>query len=108
MNHNVPSRRYLQAMQPKHFANAPPNTISNYGAAQCFFYADAEAAAPGIVGAVENNELRTRTPASATVSQIKIAAAQQAGFPAPYKHSFIWSARLAAGFRSEAAGLRSA
>ncbi len=46
-------------MQPKHFFDAPPDSISNYGAAQGLFYADAEAAAPGIVWAVENNELRT-------------------------------------------------
>lgn len=78
MNHNVPSRRYLQAMQPKHFFDAPPDAISNYGAAQGLFYADAEAAAPGIVWAVENYELRTRAPAAAAVSQIKIAAPQQA------------------------------
>jgi len=65
-------------MQPEHFFDAPPNAISHYSAAQCFFYADAEAAALGIVWAEKNNELRARAPASTAMSQIKIAAAQQA------------------------------
>jgi len=65
-------------MQPEHFANAPPDTIAHHGAAQCFFYADAEAAAHGIVWAEENDELLTRAPAATAMNDFEIAAAQEA------------------------------
>ncbi|HXN64603.1 MAG TPA: hypothetical protein VN862_04660 [Candidatus Acidoferrales bacterium] len=44
MNHNVPSGRYLRAIQPYDFADAPANPVAHHGAAHCFFHAEAEAA----------------------------------------------------------------
>jgi hypothetical protein len=59
------------------FAQAPPDTIAHYRAAQRFLDAKAESALPQFVGAEENCEVGTRTALSGAVDGIKLSAAHQ-------------------------------
>ncbi|HEV3219962.1 MAG TPA: hypothetical protein VGZ48_09335 [Candidatus Acidoferrales bacterium] len=77
MNHDIPSSRYLRGVKSQDFADAPANPIAYNRAAQGFFHADAETAASRFVWAEENNELRARTPAAATIHGFKFDAADE-------------------------------
>jgi hypothetical protein len=59
------------------FADAALDSIAHNRPAQGFFYADAKTAASRFVWAEENNELRARTPAAATIHGFKFDAAHE-------------------------------
>jgi hypothetical protein len=62
------------------FAQAPPDTIAYYRAAQSRLDAEAEAALRQFIGAEENGEVGTRTALSGAVHCIKLSAPHQPRF----------------------------
>src|SRR4029077_17708549 len=77
---DVPSCRYLQPVAAHHFAQAPPDTIAHYCAAQGLLDAEAEAALRQSVGTEENGEVGTRTALSGAVHGVKLSAPHQPRF----------------------------
>jgi len=63
-----------------YLAQAPPDTIAHYRAAQSFLDAEAEAALGQFVGAKENCEVGTRTALPCAVDGIKLSAPNQPRF----------------------------
>jgi len=61
-------------------AQAPPDTIAHYRAAQGLLDAEAESALRQFVGAEENCEVGTRTALSGAVDSIKLSAPHQPRF----------------------------
>jgi len=77
---DVPSCGYLQPVAAHDLAQAPPDSIAHYRAAQGLLDAEAETALRQFVGAEENSEVGTRTALSSAVDRIK--------FSAPYQPRF--------------------
>jgi hypothetical protein len=59
------------------FAQAPPDTITHYRAAQGLLDAESETALRQFIGAKENCEVGTRTALSGAVDSIKFSAPHQ-------------------------------
>jgi len=80
VNDDVPSCGYLQPVAAHYLAQAPPDPIAHYRAAQSFLDAEAEAALGQFVGAKENCEVGTRTALPCAVDGIKLSAPHQPRF----------------------------
>jgi hypothetical protein len=78
MNHNVPSRSNLLAVQPHDFADSPPDAVPLHRAAQRLFDAPAEPADAEPIGAKKNGELAARPPPRITIHRVVFGAAHQA------------------------------
>jgi hypothetical protein len=63
-----------------HFAQAPPDTITHYRAAQGLLDAEAESALRQLIGAEKNGEVGTRAALSGAVDSIKVSAPHQPRF----------------------------
>lgn len=77
MNHDVPSLRYLPAVQAKDFADPPADAVARDGPAEGLLYADAEAARPEAVGARKHREIRAAPPRSRAIDGLEVAPAEQ-------------------------------
>jgi hypothetical protein len=77
MNDHVPSRWYLQTMTTNGLPQTAPNTISQNRTAESFLDAEAEAAEGQKIGAKENSEVRTGTPAAGAIDGVEVSAAHQ-------------------------------
>src|SRR5215813_9952954 len=77
MDDDVPSRGYLPPVTAHDLAQAPPDTIAHYRAAERFLDAESEAALRQSIGAKESCEVGTRAALSGAVDRIKIAAPHQ-------------------------------
>ncbi len=64
-------------MAAYNLSNAPPDAIACHRAAQCFLYAETEAAHRQLVGAKENCEVGTRAALPDAVHGIEFAAPHQ-------------------------------
>src|SRR5260370_8174015 len=80
VNDDVPSCGYLQPVAAHHFAQAPPDPIAHYRAAQSLLDAEPESALRELVGAEENCEVGTRTALSGAVDSSKLSAPHQPRF----------------------------
>jgi hypothetical protein len=74
---DVPSCGYLQPVAAHYLAQAPPDTIAHYRAAQGLLDAESETALWQFVGAKKNCEVGTRTALSGAVDSIKFSAPHQ-------------------------------
>jgi len=77
---DVPSCGYLQPVAAHDLAQAPPDTIAHYRAAQGLLDAESETALGQFVGAKENCEVGTRTALSGAIDGIKVSAPHQPRF----------------------------
>lgn len=77
MYHDVPSRRYLLAIQPGHFPQSSPDTVAPHRGPQRFFYAEAEPAFRKMVHFQENAEMRAGVPPPGSIYRVKLRLAQQ-------------------------------
>ncbi len=77
MNDNVPSLRYLHAVQSKDFADPPADAVAHHGPAQSLLYADPEARVSEAARAREDREVRAPAPRPAAIDGLEVAPAQK-------------------------------
>lgn len=89
MNHNIPSRKNLLAVQSHNFAKPAPDSIAAHGAPKCLFDAPAETAAFKAIGAKKNGELAARTAFPVAINRVIFGAAQQTAIARQRERSAI-------------------
>jgi hypothetical protein len=77
MNHDVPSLRYLPAVQAENFADPSADAVAHNGSAEFLLHANAEAARRKTVRAGEDREIRAAAPLPAAINGFKVAPAEK-------------------------------